>query len=195
VSDQGSDFRPPPPRREPRRFEPPPWEKAQFEKHAREQAERERAEREARAAAQESAPDEGAAGEADGAVADASSETAAGVSAGLVNRSEPEGQSAASKTRAAEEQLDDSQIEMLMLNLRAEESERLGTVWVVGLTAGVVVGLVGTATVVWGTAALLNRKLGQIGTNGGMVLVVFGLSFIVIGGWAIYRSLRQRGVL
>jgi hypothetical protein len=168
VSDPGFDFRPPSPRRVPRRFEPPPWERDQFEKRAREQAEREKAEKEALLAAQE---------------------------AERAGQPGPQDSQVAENTAPATERLDEKQVDLMMLTLRAEESENIGTVWLVGLSAGVLVGLIGIATVIWGAAALLNRKLGSVGTQGGMVLVVFGLTFVSIGGWAIYRSLRQRGVL
>jgi hypothetical protein len=92
-------------------------------------------------------------------------------------------------------ELDEKQVALMMLELRAEEPVTLQGAWAVNLGAGGIVGLVGLVIMVWGIVALVNRKLGTTGTLGGMVLVAFGVGFVAIGGWLIYRALRQRGVL
>jgi hypothetical protein len=199
VSDDGFDFSPTPPRRDARRFEPPPWERDQFEQHAREQAEREKAEREAVLAAAKIAaamlPSE---------VAEGESSTAEG--APLTDGAGAEGTPAAPPTGVAGQNvlkragvdkpaLDEKQVAMMMLELRADEVPVLQRAWLVNFVAGVTTTVVGLAIAIWGALAFGNRNLGATGTFGGMVLVVFGVAFAGIGGWLIYRALRQRGVL
>ena len=53
--------------------------------------------------------------------------------------------------------------------------------------------LVGAVVMIWGAAAI--AKLGSAGALGGMVLIVFGVAFAGIGGWLVFKVLRQRGVL
>jgi membrane-bound ClpP family serine protease len=182
VSDQGFDFQTPPPRRQPRQFEPPPWEKDQFEALARERAEQERAKREAAFAAAAAAAEQ-----------EAREKEASGSEPDVV---EPDGRgSAPEEGLVARVELDERQVELMMMGLREEEPPALQAMWLVNLIAGSLVGLVGLALGAWGLAALLNAKLGGAGKLGGMVMVVFGLAFIGIGGWLVYRALRQRGVL
>jgi hypothetical protein len=198
VSDKGFDFQPPPPRRQPREFEPPPWEKDQFEQLARERAEQERIERDAALAAQ---------AEAEKVTSEPSAEADAGAGEqvaqdGLPQSDDSEGV-AETATAGVEHQpageprvvLDERQVELLLMGLREEEPETLAGLWLVSSVAGVVVVVVGLAISVWGTAAMLNGSLGSTGKFGGTVLVVFGLAFVGVGGWLVYRALRQRGVL
>ena len=98
------------------------------------------------------------------------------------------------ETQAApKESVDEKQVALMMLELKAEEPAPLEGAWIVTVTAGVVVGLVGIVIGIWGATAI--ARLGQDGVLGGMVLVGFGLAFAGIGGWLVFRSLRQRGVL
>jgi hypothetical protein len=198
VSDKGFDFQPPPPRRQPRQFEPPPWEKTQFEQHARERAEQERIEREAALAAQD---------EADKAASEkfVEEDAGAGEEVAQAASSESEGSTAVAESAPTdiEEQpvagprtvLDERQVDLLLLGLREEEPETLAGLWLVSLVANVVVMLVGLVISMWGTAAMVNTRLGSTGKLGGAVLVVFGLAFVGVGGWLVYGALRQRGVL
>lgn len=205
MSDGGFDFRPPPPRREARRFEPPPWERDQFEKLARERAEQEKAELDAALAAAEIAAAARPAQEADPASGPTPEEVQSGSpQAGVERAAEGEidrGPVAAAEAKAAavlevpKVELDDKQVALMMLDLRAEEPVSLQAAWAVNLGAGGIVGLVGLVIGVWGIVALANRNLGTTGTLGGMVLVAFGVGFVAIGGWLIYKALRQRGVL
>jgi len=192
VSDQGFDFRPPSERREARQFEPPPWERDQFERHKREQAEREAAAEAARAqvlteqdatrVAQEAAesPEPTA-----GAGAGESSETGAIGSGGEVRVSEA----------APQAEIDEKQVALMLLDLRAEEPPALEGAWVVNMAAGLIVALVGFASSIWGGVALSRRGLPVAGTLGGFILLAFGLGFLGLGGWLIFKALRQRGVL
>lgn len=170
MSDQGFDFQQEPPRREPRRFEPPPWEKELFEQQERERAELERQEREAVAetVTEEKPP--------------TTSETVSAAQPGSPEQSPPKGQ------------LDQKQVELMFVELRAEEPDPLARVWVVNAAAGAVLALIGLSVVAWGATAL-SKHLGTTGTLGGMVMVVFGLAFVGIGGWLVFKGLRQRGVL
>jgi hypothetical protein len=198
VSDKGFDFQPPPPRRQPREFEPPPWEKDQFEQLARERAEQERIEREAalvaqaeaeKAASEHSAEEDAGAGEqvAQAALPQSDGSTGVAETAPAGVEDQP-----AAEPRAV---LDERQVELLLLGLREEEPETLAGMWLVSSVAGAVVVVVGLAIGLWGTAAMFNRSLGSTGKLGGTVLVVFGLAFVGVGGWLVYRALRQRGVL
>jgi hypothetical protein len=192
VSDQGFDFRPPSERREARQFEPPPWERDQFERQKREQAEREAAAETARAqvlAQQEAAR---AAQEAAGlseptaaTTAGESSETGAIGSDGEVGASEA----------APKAEIDERQVALMMLDLRAEEPPALEGAWVVNMAAGLIVALVGFASSIWGGVALARRGLPVAGTLGGFILLAFGLGFLGLGSWLIFKALRQRGVL
>jgi hypothetical protein len=191
VSD-GFDFRPPPERREARRFEPPPWEREQFERMARERAETEQAELDAALAAAEIAvaseeqvapvTGEGLAG-AEGLGSEQAARHSSAL-AGPVHAGEP-----------AVAPLDEKRVAMMMLELRAEEPQALSGAWAVNLGAGVTVGLIGAVITIWGSMAIGNRDLGPMGALGGGVMIVFGVAFVGIGGWLIFRALRQRGVL
>ena len=95
--------------------------------------------------------------------------------------------------RPTRQPVDEKQVELMMLELKAEEPAALEGAWKVAITAGVVVALVGIVIGIWGAAAIARR--GQAGLLGGMVLVTFGLAFVGIGAWLVYGALRQRGVL
>ena len=200
MSQDGFDFGPPPPRREPRRFEPPPWERDQFERRARAQAELEKARLEAEQAAR---------------AAEAAAQ-APGVGLGVGEKAQPSppaqpaseerprahvNDPAADGARAtqavppklAKQPVDDKQVELMMLELKAEEPPALEGAWKVATASGAVVALVGIVIGIWGAAAI--ARLGQAGLLGGIVLVTFGLAFVGIGGWRVYGALRQRGVL
>ena len=204
MSQDGFEFGPPPPRREPRRFEPPPWERDQFERRAREQAELEKARLEAEQAAR--AAEAAALAEAAG--------ISVGVGAGEKAQPSPPAQPASEERprahvndpaadgarakqavapKPAKQPVDDKQVELMMLELKAEEPPALEGAWKVAATAGAVVALVGIVIGIWGAAAI--ARLGQAGLLGGIVLVTFGLAFVGIGGWLVYGALRQRGVL
>jgi hypothetical protein len=195
VSDKGFDFQPPPPRRQPRQFEPPPWERDQFERQARERAEQERIEKEAaQAEAARAAPEQPT--KKDAGISEQVAQPVSTASDGGEGGAEPT--SADVEERPAAEPrtvLDERQVELLLLGLREEEPESLAGLWLVGLTAGAVVMVVGLAISLWGTAAMFNSALGSTGKLGGTVLVVFGLAFVGVGGWLVYGALRQRGVL
>jgi len=203
VTQDDFDFGPPPPRREPRRFEPPPWERDQFERHWKEQAEREQAEREAAAAAAQQvqdaepeAADEVAAVAADaGPAAPPEEQSSEDRPRAHVNRLEesPEGEEQVASHVPAGQRLDEKQVELMMLELKAEEPPVLRGAWKVSLGAGVVVGLIGIVVGVWGIVAI--ARLGSAGAFGGMVLVAFGLAFVGIGGWLVFGAMREQGVL
>ena len=179
MSDQGFDFGPPPPKREARQFEPPPWEREQFERHHREQEERERAAQEARdkvLAEQEAAR----------AAEQSATEPETALGGECENAGPPE---------SAKAEVDEKQVALMMLGLRAEEPVVLEGAWLVNLVAGVVVGLVGFASLIWGIAALARKGMPAAGTLGGFVLLAFGVGFLGVGGWLVFKALRQRGVL
>lgn len=208
MSQDGFEFGPPPPRREPRQFEPPPWERDQFERHARERAEREKARLEAEAARQsaEAVAQGQAAGEGTG--ADANAEQAENPGA-----SPPGARASAERPRAhvndptaagaraqpagdlklAGTPVDEKQVELMMLELKAEEPTALKGAWMVAVGAGIFMALVGIVIGILGAAAM--ARVGRAGWFGEMVVVTFGLAFVGIGAWLVYGALRQRGVL
>jgi len=203
VSQDGFEFGPPPPRREPRRFEPPPWERDQFERRSREQEERERTRLEAAAEAREA---EAAAqqAEAAGAIEETAERAEAGPTEGPAREVRPRahvndpttaraGAQQGETPAPAKEPVDEKQVALMMLELKAGEPAALEGAWKAAIAAGIVVVLVGIVIGIWGATAIV--RLGQAGVLGGMVLVGFGLSFAGIGGWLVFRSLRQRGVL
>jgi hypothetical protein len=181
VSDDGFDFGGPPERREARRFEPPPWERDQFERHAREQAEREKREKELALAQLE------ALGEATQVVPPEVEVEPAAVVAADEATAEP------AETPADKPVVDEKQLEMMMLELKATEPPVLSQVWMVQLGAGIVVALIGIVIMVWGIAAF--ARVGGPAGPGASVLVLFGLGFAGVGGWLVFSALRQRGVL
>jgi hypothetical protein len=189
VSDQGFDFGPTPPRREARQFEPPPWERDQFERNKREIAEREAAAQEARAKV---VAEEEAALVAQQMADAATAEASAGAGAA---RTLGEGAAAQPETPAPKAEIDEKQVAMMMLGLRAEEPPALEGAWVVNLVAGGVVALIGFASAIWGVTALARKGLPAAGTLGGVILLGFGLGFLGVGGWLVFKALRQRGVL
>ena len=83
-------------------------------------------------------------------------------------------------------EVDEKQVELMMLGLRAEEPETLAGAWAVSVGAGAVVAVVGLALGVWGIVALLTRASGTSGAIGGMMLLALGLCFLGIGGWLIF---------
>jgi hypothetical protein len=110
-----------------------------------------------------------------------------------VNDPDAAGPLPAGTPEAAKRPVDEKQVEVMMLELKAEEPAALEGAWKVATAAGVVVALVGAVLGIWGAAAV--ARLGPAGVLGGMVLVLFGLAFVGIGGWLVFRALRQRGVL
>ena len=192
MSDQGFDFRPPSERREARQFEPPPWERDQFEKHKREQAEREAAAEAARAKVLAQQEAEQAAEKPDELPGiGAASATGGAVGAGALGA----GEAGKASQEVHKAEIDEKQVALMMLDLRAEEPAALEGVWVVNMMAGVIVLLVGFASSIWGATALARRGLPVAATLGGFILLAFGLGFLGLGGWLIFKALRQRGVL
>jgi hypothetical protein len=92
-------------------------------------------------------------------------------------------------------EVDEKQVALMMIDLRAEEPPALEGAWAVNVTAGVVVAMVGVASAIWGAAALARKGMPAAGTLGGLLLLGFGLGFLGLGSWLIFKALRQRGVL
>jgi hypothetical protein len=92
--------------------------------------------------------------------------------------------------------LDDNQVEVLLMGLRAEEPRPENIFRRVTVIAGVVSSLIGLALVTWGFIALATPKQSGSGTAFlvGMLLL-FGFALIGGGAWVVYTSLRQQGVL
>lgn len=90
---------------------------------------------------------------------------------------------------------DEQEIDWMLASLKAEEP-KARDLSSVGVAVGVVIALLGVGLVA--TAATQLRGLGGAKGFGGQFaggLAVFGLFFMGIGGWLVFRTLRQRGVL
>ena len=177
-------------KREARSFEPPPWEREQFEQLERARAER--AEEQELAAAldrltEESAPEAASAPEA----TDEAEQTTA-------SEREPQAAQAATPT---ERPVDPGELDVMLLQLRAEEPEALTGFWKFGTIAAALVALVGSMLLIWGVVGFtrVGRAADAAGRTAGMIgagtMVLFGLGFVGFGVWMAVRSLRQQGVL
>lgn len=202
MSDQDFNFRPQPPKREAKTFEPPPWEKDQFERLARQRSAQEAAERAAAEVLIERQPQEPA---AEPAGPTASGEAPVGTVepevAGAERSTEgsrtqrPTEAAAAPNPARTSGHVDEAQLAVMMMGLRAEEPPALGGAWVIALVSAIVMGAVGIVLLIWGVVALTRSNLGAIGTMGGSVLLLFGVIFMGACIWIGLRTLRQRGVL
>jgi hypothetical protein len=204
VSDQDFNFRPQPPRREAKPFEPPPWEREQFDRLARERAEQEAAQKAAALELAERmgqpATDPQAEGTSAGQVAAGTDPVPAQV--GPTPSTQPAPVAPATAQTLGSEpvamiggKVDEAQLEVLLMGLRAEEAPALNDTWMVAIISAIVTGSVGVVLLVWGLVALAKPNMGPTGVMGGTILMVFGLVFLGIGGWIAFRTLRQRGVL
>ena len=190
MSDQDFNFAPPPQKRDkPKPFEPPPWEKEQFD------------ELERRKAAEKAA--EGSTEQATGAAAVGEEPSTAGPAPEkqeerpLAREPETRGDTAQAETASAGpkgEPVSQPSIEAMLVQLKGEEPPVGKGIWKVSLAVSFVVVVIGLAVSTVGLVAL-SRRLGQAGTLGGFVLLTFGISFIAIGIWVTFQTLRQQGVL
>jgi hypothetical protein len=186
ASDSDIHF-PPGQRRDKPAFEPPPWERDQFEELARQRREAEEAQAAANAAL---AQQQAAVLEAE-----ALAQAEAPAEAGLIEElGEPV--VAAGKAGAETPELDPKHVEVLMLGLRAEEPRPDEAYWKITMIAGVTSALIGMVVTTWGVVAMATpKKAGAGPILIVMMLLVFGLGFVIGGAWVVFKSLRQRGVL
>lgn len=182
MSDQDFNFNPPPRRDAKKAFEPPPWEQDQFEELARrKEAEKAAVEVSLGSASGEALPVEPHEGPP--------LATPVGETAPLQTRG-------TQATAAAPGDDPDPRIETMLMGLRSEEPPFGRQLWKVALAAAVVLALVGAVLTVWGLFALAAaRRTGALGALGGGILISFGLGFVAVGGWMVFRTLRQQGVL
>jgi len=179
-----------PNRRTPKNFEPPPWERDQFEELAkrreevRKEAELEAALGELQAQAAEEHPQQP--------VVPAPEAQAAPAGQGA-----PDSPVSARENGADQEGsgLDERLLDAMFVQLRAEEHEREGSLWKVGLVFSAVSALIGSVLVVWGIAALVRAGSETAGMIGGITLLMFGGLFVGVGAWMAARGLKERGVL
>ena len=178
MSDQGFSFGPPPERREPRKFEPPPWERDRFEELA-----------------QKKAPEVSPETQVNEAQAAAPPAESGGAEAAAAGATRPAEAPAAPAPKKAGE-LDEKHVAAMLIDLKTEEPRFLSRGWVFQLAAAGVVGVIGSAMLIWGIVAMsLTGKAGTMGMLGGVVLDGFGAAFVAVGVWLAFRTLRQRGVL
>lgn len=188
MDEQGFDFRHPQKRREPKRFEPPPWEKQAFEELERKREE-ERREEEARKAAEE---------EPEILVAQpVEPETERPGEEPDVTEPEPVG---AGEDEAAGEPkakgIEEREMIEMLAALAAEEPKPSQEYPQVAIAIGVGIALLGAVLVIWAMAALVGAsRTGAVGYVGGAALGFFGVFFMAMGVWMVYRALKQRGVL
>jgi hypothetical protein len=168
--------------RHPRGFEPPPWEAEQFERLARSRAADDEPQRLAEAAAATS-PEEPI-----GAAA-----TEAPAAAGVEEPpTDPEG--GAGSTPAAGP-LDEAAADVMLLGLRAEETQTLEGAWIVSVVSGASIMLVGLAVAVTSVMSLVSTKWStpqQALVSG--VMMVGALVLLGFGGWLVAKSLKTRSI-
>ena len=86
-------------------------------------------------------------------------------------------------------------VEMLA-GLAAEEPKPTDAYVPVALGTGLGLLALGGVLLVWAMAALVgSRQTGSMGQVGGAGLGLFGVFFLSMGVWLVYRTLKQRGVL
>ena len=85
--------------------------------------------------------------------------------------------------------------EMLeLLGMLAEEEPRANReYWRVGAAVGLFLVALGGVLIIWATAAWVSSmRTGVVGTFGGTGLGLFGVFFMSMGVWMMYRTLKQR---
>lgn len=155
-----------PRRRTVKRFEPPPWERVYFEELQRDKQEAQKPSEPARVAGPKDAE--------------------------LLERQpateEPLSQSE-HKTHP-----EDPRIEVMLMQLSAEEPSPSEALWKVGLLTGIFLTSLGGMLIVWGAIGLVRTSgSGIAGVTGGSILIGLGVIFVGLAGWIMMRSLKQRG--
>lgn len=186
MASDGDIHFPPGQRRGKPSFEPPPWERDQFEELAR----RKQTEGEAQAGGVEALTQ----GERDARPDPVPEEEPPPED--LVIGGPSHGESPSTPVVESGGALDEKQVEVLMMGLRAEEPRPEQTYWRIVAGSGVVSILVGLMITTWAVVMIVAPK--QAG--GGellfeAMLLTTGLGFIAGGLWVIFKSLRQQGVL
>lgn len=208
MSDQGFDFQRAPETKEPPKFEPPPWEREAFEalqaKRASEEAARVEAEEAARAAEEAATGAEAAAtgvavpgGQTRVAVPPVIPTPLAVPAVVPVEAEVP--QAAGQPAQPADDEARRAaQVEMMLMQLAAEEpSSDRAIAWVTGFAA-LLVGPLGLVMVVWGMAGMVKADVAE--ANAGLartvaaILLSFGVMFVALAMWLVYRLLKRRGV-
>jgi hypothetical protein len=179
MANDGDINFPPGQRRHKPTFEPPPWEREQFEELARRKQEE---------AVIPLVPD----------VREPADEDLTGLAENIVVVAEDSTPEAGAESEPEDEapKLDEKQMALLMMRLRAEEPRPEKVYWKAITASGVVCVLVGLFLTTWGVVvAVTPKKPGPVGVIMVVGLVGFGLGFLGGGVWLILKSLRQQGVL
>jgi hypothetical protein len=185
MANEGDIHFPPGQRRDKPKFEPPPWERDQFEELAKRKQE---IEPESPQASDGVPPFEEPREKVNPDAPPSVEQTV------VVTNDEGEPETA---TQVAEKPgLDPKRMELLMLELRSEEPQLQGTYWKISAASGALSALIGIVVTMWGLVSLVTVRRGSTAPGFmAAVLVVFGIGFIAIGVWVIFRTLRQQGVL
>jgi hypothetical protein len=181
MATEGDIHFPPGQRREKPTFEPPPWEKEQFEELSKRK-------KEAEAESAGAVTPEPVATQASG-------ERPPDASLTGPEADEPEAATATVQGGEGKPLLDEKQVELLMMGLRAEEPLPEKEYQRVSLAAGVVSALIGVLITTWAVVGLSALRGNPAGWFFVLVLLIFGLGFMAGGGWLVFRALRQQGVL
>ena len=84
----------------------------------------------------------------------------------------------------------------MLAGLAAEEPKPTTVYVPVALGTGLGLLALGGVLLIWAMAALVgSRQTGSMGQVGGAGLGLFGVFFLSMGVWLVYRTLKQRGVL
>jgi hypothetical protein len=91
--------------------------------------------------------------------------------------------------------VDDARMSELMAGLKAEEPSNAKFYWLGNAIAGVLA-LIGAVLMIWGIVAFqATQGKGLQGSLGAGVMMFFGVGFIAVAGWVIYKNLQRQGVL
>jgi len=166
---------PPGQRRDKPKFEPPPWEREMFDQLAHTKAESDVAGTEPEQQQLDSAPVQGEPRPA--------AESIPPAEAGLQVDEERPG-------------VEPQDIDFMMMGLRSEEPRSDKAYGRVATIVGAVCVVIGLAMATWGlVAASTPKKAGIVPLLIVITLLAYGAGFMIGGGYVIYRSLRQQGVL
>ncbi|HSK48733.1 MAG TPA: hypothetical protein VLA05_12140, partial [Coriobacteriia bacterium] len=169
-------------RRDRKSFEPPPWERQAFEELERQRATE-------TALSSESEPVQELAGTAGPTGAEAVPPVTTFEAARARHADASDGEQGGGGVSEAE-------MLELLAGLAQEEPPPVKSLLGVAIGSGLVLVALGGMLMIWGIAALVGaRRTGWIGQVTGGGLGMFGVFFLGMGVWMLYRTLKQRGVL
>jgi len=88
-----------------------------------------------------------------------------------------------------------AEVDVMMMELVAQEPDAVGPFRMAGLILAAIVGIVGIGTVIAGVVGLVMQggRGGAMGALAASIVIAFGLLLVAGGGWLTVLALRQRG--